>query len=283
MIFPWQDRDRRLSWLKAIVFVLLFAPAIWLVDQVATGEFGPVPLGGMTYWSGVWATTLLLLALAVTPAAVILRWSRLILVRRMIGVAALAYTIAHLFIYFALRFWNFASIAHEMATRLSLIIATLATLGLVALGVTSLDAAVRRMGRNWQLLHNAVYACAALALVHYLMSPDSYPEQALLSGAFFWLMAWRALQRRRLGTNPAALAALAAVSCVFTAVLEALWIWAYHGYGPGETFGNDFNLVFGIAPAWKILALGLVIALAAAIRNATGHARLEPRGARGSG
>jgi hypothetical protein len=91
------------------------------------------------------------------------------------------------------------------------------------------------------------------------------------------------LQRRRLGTNPAALAALAAVSCVFTAVLEALWIWAYHGYGPGETFGNDFNLVFGIAPAWKILALGLVIALAAAIRNATGHARLEPRGARGSG
>jgi DMSO/TMAO reductase YedYZ heme-binding membrane subunit len=38
-------------------------------------------------------------------------------VRRNIGVSALAYTVGHLFIYFALRFWNFASIAHEMLTR----------------------------------------------------------------------------------------------------------------------------------------------------------------------
>jgi DMSO/TMAO reductase YedYZ heme-binding membrane subunit len=68
VIFPWQDRDRSFSWLKAGTLALMFAPAIWLVRQVATGEFGPVPLGGMTYWSGLWATALLLLALAVTPA-----------------------------------------------------------------------------------------------------------------------------------------------------------------------------------------------------------------------
>ena len=102
----------------------MFVPAIWLVHQVWTEQFGPVPLGGMTYWSGVWATAILLLALAITPALTIVPRSRLIIVRRMIGVTALAYTIAHIIIYFALRFWNFASIAHEMVTRFSLIVAT---------------------------------------------------------------------------------------------------------------------------------------------------------------
>jgi sulfoxide reductase heme-binding subunit YedZ len=264
--WPWQDRKRRFSALKAATFALMFAPAIWLVYQVANDEFGPVPLGGLTYWSGVWATSLLLLALAVTPAMTITRWGSLILVRRMIGVTALVYSIAHLFIYFALRFWNFASIAYEMVTRISLIIATVATIGLIALGATSLDAAVRRMGaRGWQRLHNTVYVLTGLALVHYLLSPDSYSEQFLLSGIFFWLMAWRALRER--ATNPLALALLAVAACLFTALLEALWIWAYHHYGPAETLRNNFSLDFGLAPAWKVLVLGLAIALAAAIRT----------------
>ena len=186
MIWPWQDRKHGFSWLKASTFTLMFVPAIWLVYQVGTEQFGPVPLGGMTYWSGLWATALLMLALAITPALTISRWGRLIIVLRMIGVTALAYTIAHVIIYFALRFWNFASIVHEMVTRLSLILATVATIGLIALGATSLDAAVRRMGaKGWQRLHNTVYVFAALALIHYLLSPDIYPEQYLMSGMFF--------------------------------------------------------------------------------------------------
>src|SRR5262249_22278652 len=179
----------------------MFAPAIWLIDQFRSGEFGPVPLGGMTYWSGLWATALLILALSITPAQTILRTGALIVVRRMIGVTALVYSIGHIFIYFALRFWNFPAIAYEMVTRISLIIAIIATLGLIALGATSLDAAVRRMGLGWQRLHNAVYVFTGLALAHYLLSPDSYPEQFLLSGMFFWLMIWRGLNARGYGTD----------------------------------------------------------------------------------
>jgi sulfoxide reductase heme-binding subunit YedZ len=187
----------------------------------------------MTYWSGLWATAFLTLALAVTPAGTIFHWSQLIDVRRMIGVTALVYTIAHIIIYFALRFWNFASIAHEMATRLSLILATIATIGLVALGSTSLDAAVRRMGaKGWQQLHNMIYAITALALIHYLLSPDAYPEQYLMSGMFFWLIGWRGLNRHRHGTDMWALVLLAVLSSLFTAVLEVAWLWAYHDYEP---------------------------------------------------
>jgi methionine sulfoxide reductase heme-binding subunit len=269
LIWPWQDRTHGFSWLKASVLALMFVPAIWLEWQVATEQFGPVPLGGMTFWSGVWATAILLLALAITPMATILRWRTLLIVRRMIGVTALAYTVAHLIIYFALRLWNFAHIAHEMATRLSLILASVATIGLIALGATSLDAAVQRMGaQGWQRLHNAIYLIAALALVHFLLSPDIYPEQYLLSGLFFWLMVWRVLDRHGRGTDARVLAVLAVASGLFTALLEALWIWAYHGYPPVGTLANNFSLDLGIAPAWQVLGLGLLMAAAALARQA---------------
>jgi methionine sulfoxide reductase heme-binding subunit len=279
LIWPWQDRTHGFSWLKAGTFALMFAPAAWLIAQVATGQFGPVPLGGMTYWSGLWATALLLLALAITPAVTILRWGELMLVRRMIGVTALAYTAAHIVIYFALRFWDFTHIAHEMVTRVSLILASLATFGLIALGATSLDAAVRRMGaKGWQRLHDIVYLVAALAIIHYLLSPDFYPEQYLVSGVFLWLMAWRALNRRGHGTDARALAVLAVASALFTALLEAGWIWVYHDLTPSFTLRNNFTLDLGLSPAWKVLVLGLVMAAAAAIKHAPRRVGAHSRG-----
>src|SRR5262249_6374887 len=142
---------------------------------------------------------------------------------------------------FALRFWDFADIAHEMVTRLSLIVATVSTIGLIALGATSLDAAVARMGaQGWNRLHSAVYMITALAIVHYLLSPGSFPDQFLLSGMFLWLLLWRALNRHRRGTDAVALAMLAVASCLFTALFEAFWNWAYHGDEPGWVLGNNF-------------------------------------------
>jgi sulfoxide reductase heme-binding subunit YedZ len=279
--WPWLDRNRRLSWLKAGTFALMFAPAAWLVWQVAADQFGPVPLGGMTYWSGLWALALLMAALAITPAVMILHRGQLLLVRRMIGVTALAYTVAHIVIYFALRFWNFPSIAHEMATRASLILATLATFGLVALGATSFDLAIRRMGaKSWQRLHSIIYATTAVALVHYLLSPDMYPEQFLMSGIFVWLIAWRALNRRGLGTDVIALLALALASSLFAALLEAGWAWVWHDYEPFWTLRNNFSLDLGLAAGWKVLGLGLLIALVAAARRLQMGGLTAPRSRR---
>jgi methionine sulfoxide reductase heme-binding subunit len=232
--------------------------------------------GGMTYWSGLWALTFLMAALAVTPAMTIFGWNRLILVRRMIGVTALAYTFAHIVIYFGLRFWNFASIAHEMVTRISLIVAMIATIGMIALGATSLDAAVRRVGvQGWQKLHNAIYAISGLAVVHYLLSPDIYPEQCLMSGIYFWLVGWRLLNRSGLGTSAGPLALLAVASTIFTALLQVGWIWTYQDYEPSEILSVYFTLALGIPPMWTILGVGLLIALWAAGRQAL---RLKPTG-----
>ena len=274
LIWPWQDRNRRFSWLKASTFALILLPAIRFTYQFGTGEYGilPIALGGMTYWSGVWATAILLMALAVTPALTIFRWPALVDVRRMIGVTALAFTLAHIVIYFALRSWNFASIANETVTRLTLIVATLSTIGLIALGATSLDAAIRRMGvKNWQRLHNANYAITALAVLHVVLARGTYSEQYLLGGIFFWLMVWRVLARYGLGADAKALTVLTAATCVLTALLEAGLLWGRRGYELSWTLSNNFSLAaldVGVPPAWQVLAFGLVFALGAFGREA---------------
>ena len=278
-IWPWQDRNRRFSWLKAGTFALMILPAIRSAYLVGIGDYGilPIALGGLTYWSGVWATVILLMALAVTPAAAIFRWPALVDVRRMIGVTALVYTIAHMVIYFALRHGDFTSIANEMATRLTLILATLSTIGLIVLGATSVDAAIRYMGaKNWQRLHTTNYVISGLAILHVVLARGTYTEQYMLTALFFWLMVWRVLARYRLGANAKALAVLAVASCLVAAFLEAGFLWSRRGFDVLATLGYNFTLAIldvGYPPAWQVLAFGLLVTVGAAGRKAR---RLKP-------
>jgi sulfoxide reductase heme-binding subunit YedZ len=274
LIWPWQDRQRRFSWLKASAFVLVLLPGIRLAYQTAAGEFGLMAMayGGLTYWSGVWATVVLLMALAVTPIVVVFRWPALIDVRRMMGVMALIYTIAHIILYFGLRSWNFDKIGIETVTRLTLFVATLSTIGLIILGATSLDAAIRRMGpKGWQRLHNTNYIISALALLHVVLARGTYAEQYLLCGLFVWLMLWRLLDRYRLGSDVKALIALAAFCCLFTAFLEAGFMWGRRGYDVIGTLRINFMFApdeIGVQPPWQVLAFGLVFAFGAMARAA---------------
>jgi methionine sulfoxide reductase heme-binding subunit len=281
-IWPWQDRNRRFSWLKASTFALMLLPAIRTAYLVGAGDYGTVStvvLGGLTYWSGVWATVILLMALAVTPAVTIFRWPALVDVRRMIGVTALVYTIAHVIIYFAFRHWDFTYIANDMTTRLTLIVATLSTIGLIVLGATSVDAAIAYMGaKNWQRLHTTNYVISGLAILHVVLARGTYTEQYMLTGVFFWLMAWRVLARHGLGANAKALALLAVASCLVAAFLEAGFLWARRGFDVPTTLGYNLSLAIlevGYPPAWQVLAFGLLATLGAVGTLRFKAARLE--------
>jgi methionine sulfoxide reductase heme-binding subunit len=271
LIWPWQDRNRRFSWLKASTFGIMLLPAVRSAYLVGIGDYGAdlhVVLEGLTYWSGVWATVILLAALAVTPAATISRWLALIDVRRMIGVTALVYTIAHIVIWFGFRHWDFAYITNDISNRLTLIVATLSTVGLIVLGATSVDAAVHYMGaKNWQRLHNTNYVISALAILHVVLARGTYAEQYILTGIFFWLMVWRVLARYGQGTDTKALAVLAMASCLVAAFLEAGFLWSRRGFDVLATLGYNLSLdILDVAypPAWQVLALGLLVVLGAA-------------------
>src|SRR5512134_3353367 len=84
---PWLDRAGRVSAFKTLVFALLFLPGLYVAWQLAThGYARPYVLANHDL--GDWAIRLLFAALAVTPLRQSLGLSRLIQVRRMIGVAA---------------------------------------------------------------------------------------------------------------------------------------------------------------------------------------------------
>ena len=271
-VWPWQDRNRGFSRLKAGALALVLLPAARTAWLVATGDYGTVAaiaLNGLTFWSGVWATAVLLTTLMVTPGAAMLRWPALAAVRRIIGVAALVYTVAHVVIYAAFRDFDVAFIAGDML-RPSMIAAALATAGLIVLGATSFDAAISYLGaRNWQRLHAANYAITALAVVHVVLARGTYAEQYMLAGIFFWLMGWRVLARWRLGAHAGALIVLALAACVFAALLEAGFLWGRRGFDVMKTLGYDFSVAtldFYCPPAWQVLGFSLVVTVAAALR-----------------
>src|SRR5215212_2514055 len=154
MRYPWHDYSGRTSPLKLAVFVLLFVPALWVAVAFTQGWLGARPLNEAIHQIGLWTIRLIFIALAVTPLRHILQWSRLLIVRRMVGVAAFAYALGHLALYAADQAFNLAKIATEIAVRIYLTIGFAAVIGLAALAATSTDGMIRRLGaRRWQRLH----------------------------------------------------------------------------------------------------------------------------------
>src|SRR3954451_3871514 len=123
---PWRERNGKLSPLKLVVFVALFLPATWTAGSFLFDALGPRPLNEAIHQIGLWTIRFLFISLAMTPARQALQWPRLVLVRRMVGVAAFAHGIVHLTLYVGDQSFNLATVASEIVLRFYL------TIGFVA-------------------------------------------------------------------------------------------------------------------------------------------------------
>ena len=117
---------------------------------------------------GRWATRFLILALAIRPVAQLLRAPVLLRYRRMVGLFAFAYTLAHSIDYLLYaQFW--AVPFRVWQRRPYLWVGIAATLSTIPLAVSSLDAVRRRMGpAEWRGLHRGLYAIMLLVMIHAL-------------------------------------------------------------------------------------------------------------------
>lgn len=269
---PWNDNRGRFAPLKALAFAALFAPAAWLLAGFLARTLGPRPLTEMIQTSGDWAIRLLFVTLAITPLRAILGWSGLVSLRRMAGVAALAYAGLHLCTYVADVSFDLAKAAGEIWLRSYLTIGFAALLALIPLGITSTNGMMRRLGgKRWRRLHRASYVVAILAIVHFFwQSKLGVREPVIMAGLFLWLMAFRLLPKaaQRGGVVLAVTAGLAAGAAALTAVIEAL----YYSLRVGAPITRvlDANLGFdnGASAAWTVLAIALVIVALGALRAA---------------
>lgn len=276
---PWTDRAGRLVPLKLAVFLGALAPGLWIAGALLAGAAGPRPYTYVIHETGDWAIRFLLLGLAVTPLRRALDWSRLILVRRMLGLTALAYALVHFGTYVADLQFDLAKVASEIALRIYLTIGFVAVLGLVALGATSTDGAIRRLGRNWVRLHRLVYPITALGLAHYFMQSKVDVSSATLhAGLFLVLMIYRVLVARGRALTPTWLATAAVAGIVGTVALEVAWYAFTTGVPAGRILAANLDIVHMVRPAWWVGAAGLVVAAAALWRRRLGG---RPRGVTG--
>lgn len=277
---PWNDKAGRLSWLKTITLALVCAPAVWLAIRWAIWGLGPRPLTEAIHSLGDWTIYLLLITLAITPARRLFDWSKLIQVRRMVGVAALLYILAHFTLYVIDSKIDFGFVAREIVFRVYLAIGFVALLGLVALGVTSTDGMIRRMGgKAWNNLHNLIYPITALGLLHYFMqSKVDVTQPTLMTGFFIWLMGYRLMARWGAKQGLIPLLALSAASAILTALTEGAWYGLMTGVGFTRIFLTNLDFSIRISPAWWVLAAGLAVTVASEIRlRLAGRSRGRPQ------
>lgn len=277
---PWRDRSGRFSPLKTGVLALLPLPAIaafvGLDGEGAAGQ----PIDVLLHASGFWADGLVILVLAVTPWASIFAASRLVLVRRMMGIAAALYVAAHLGVYIVQQHFAWGFIGREAFTVPVLLLGTAAVAGLALLVATSTDASVRRLGRNWKRLHLLVHPIIVSALVHSFMEAKlDVSLAATFAGCYLWLVLWRLMPRPR-KRDLLSLLLLTIVATLGTALIEWAWYAFATGLPADRVAAANLSLAAGIRPAQWVAIAGLAIVLAAGLHRLLRQRRAPFRFAR---
>jgi methionine sulfoxide reductase heme-binding subunit len=184
-------------WLyKPAVFAACAVPAVLFV--LAVFGHGPMDLGAdpvrrLEHACGITALNLLLITLAVSPVRQLTGINSLVRLRRMLGLFAFFYVVAHFVVYAWLdQELNLAAVGADILKRPYITIGMLALLLLIPLAVTSTNGMMRRLGRRWTRLHQLVYVITALALWHFWWQVKSDIREPLLYvGIFAVLMAFR--------------------------------------------------------------------------------------------
>ena len=179
------------------MFVLALLPAAYLAAGIATDDLGANPIEYITHWTGDWALACLVASLAVTPIRRFTRWHEIIRLRRMLGLFAFFYATLHFTTWFLFdHTLDVMSMAEDVVKRPYITVGMTAFLMMLPLAATSTTAAIRRLGRRWQLLHRLAYVAAVAAVVHFwwlvkadLTEPKRWAAAvALLLGLRGWWM-----------------------------------------------------------------------------------------------
>ena len=200
-------------WLRPLVFVVSLAPAVWVIAAVASDFFGGTRLLGSNpikeaeHFTGRWVLRFLMFTLAVTPVRQTLGWNWLQRYRRMLGLFAFGYAVAHLSIYFLLDLelaWG--DLWADIVKRPYITIGMAAFLLLLPLAVTSTAKMVKRLGgKRWAALHRAIYAIVVLGTIHFWMAVKRDITLPLLFAVIFAaLLGYRVVKwRQRRAVRPA--------------------------------------------------------------------------------
>lgn len=262
MIAPWTDRTGKTSLLKSVVLAVLFLPALLILHGLLGGPPVARPAIEVNHQAGLWSVRLLIVALAITPLRHIVKWPRLITVRRMIGVAAALYLGLHFLAYVVDKGFDVATVLTEIVQRVYLMIGFGGLMIMIALAVTSSDGMIRRLGaKRWQRLHRLIYLLGLLAIIHYFLQMKlNVAQPTVYFGLLLWLMGYRLIFWRGGVTWATAilpLLLLSLVAALLTGLGEAAYFNLHRGIPMERILHANFSFVRGPRPGWIVLFFGL--------------------------
>jgi sulfoxide reductase heme-binding subunit YedZ len=154
---------------RITVFLLSLFPLEYLLWGVFNESLGANPVETLSHETGSWALRFLLVTLAVTPLKNLMGWRRPVLLRRMLGLFSFFYACLHVLVWLWLdREFAWSGMLADIVKRPYITVGFLSVVILTALALTSNIFSMRRLGKRWKILHQAVYAAALLGVLHYI-------------------------------------------------------------------------------------------------------------------
>ncbi len=164
------NKDQVMSWLiKPAVFILCLVPLAFFSYDVITERLSADPVKDATLFTGDWVLRFLMITLLITPLRRFTGWSRLLRLRRMLGLYAFFYAFLHFLVWFWLdRELQLGDVTEDILKRPYITVGFSAFLMLIPLAITSNKFSIRRLKQRWQKLHKLVYLISGLGVLHFL-------------------------------------------------------------------------------------------------------------------
>ncbi len=159
---------------KIVIFINSLIPLALLGWDAFRGNLGANPIEYFLRTTGVLTLIFLLITLLITPLRKLYGWNQLIKFRRMLGLYAFFYAFLHLVTYSVFdKSFNLTAIVEDVWNRPFIAFGMAAFVLLIPLAVTSTNAMIKRLGKNWQKLHRLTYFAAIGGIIHFFMIQKS--------------------------------------------------------------------------------------------------------------
>ena len=162
------------------IAVLAALPWLFVLSGTYTGD----PVKELIHYYGMGALRLLLLTLLISPLASWLSFGQLNRLRRPLGLWSAAWASTHLVLWLWLEeAWDIGLIVSEIGHRWYILLGMVGWAVLVVLSLTSLPKLIKRMGKQWKVLHGAIYPVSIVVCIHFWLSLKSgWIEPAIYTG-----------------------------------------------------------------------------------------------------
>jgi len=175
--------------IKRLIFIASLWPILSIGIDIFQNNLGANPVEFIERHFGKWTLIFLCLTLSMTPLRRITKINQWILYRRMLGLFVFFYASIHLICYIGLDYqFAWIDIKNDIIKHRYVLVGFLAWLLLLPLAITSSDKMIRKLKKNWKLLHRLIYVIAILGVLHFIWLVKKDITEPLIYAAIFSIL-----------------------------------------------------------------------------------------------